>query len=81
MQTRFLQRVAAAANRPIVLVLVNGGPISLPWAAASADVGAIVEAWYGGAEAGTALADVLFGRWVASGGLRGAARDAPCSRG
>jgi beta-glucosidase len=54
-----LLRAVVATGRPVVLVLVNGGPVSVPWAAWH--VGAIVEAWYGGQAAGTALADVLFG--------------------
>lgn len=53
----------------VILVLMNGGPVSVPWAASSPCVGAIVEAWYGGEEAGSALADVLFGAKAPSGRL------------
>lgn len=48
-----------AMNKPIVLVLVNGGPLDLRWA--DENVSAIVEAWYPGAEGGEAVAEVLFG--------------------
>jgi beta-glucosidase len=46
-------------GKPTVLVLFDGRPLALKWAAAN--VPAIVEAWYPGIEAGPAVADVLFG--------------------
>lgn len=51
--------VAAAAGKPVVLVLLNGGALSVTWA--DTHVPAIVEAWYPGQAGGTAVADVLFG--------------------
>jgi beta-glucosidase len=51
--------VAAAAGRPVVLVVLAGSAIALNWA--DAHIPAIVNAWYGGQAAGTAVADVLFG--------------------
>jgi len=51
--------VAAAAGKPVVLVLLNGSALSISWA--DQNVPAIVEAWYPGQAAGTAVADVLFG--------------------
>jgi beta-glucosidase len=47
-------------STPVVLVLLNGGPVSTPFAAEN--VSAIVEAWYGGSEGGNALSNVMFGR-------------------
>ncbi len=44
---------------PIVLVLINGRPVSLEWIADS--VPAIVEAWFPSEEGANAVADVLFG--------------------
>ncbi len=44
---------------PVVLVLVNGRPVTLDWIADS--VPAIVEAWFPSEEGGNAVADVLFG--------------------
>jgi beta-glucosidase len=44
---------------PIVLVLINGRPVSLGWIAES--VPAILEAWFPSEEGGNAVADVLFG--------------------
>jgi beta-glucosidase len=52
-------------GKPLVLVLVNGRPITLSWEALN--VNAILEAWAGGTEAGNAVADVLFGAYNPSG--------------
>ncbi|MFZ0427404.1 MAG: beta-glucosidase BglX [Acidobacteriota bacterium] len=46
-------------GKPVVLVLINGRPLSIPWAAEH--VPAILEAWEPGTEGGNAVADVLFG--------------------
>ena len=65
-QAAFLARLAKANPRTAV-VLVNGSPVSMePWAD---QVPAILEAWYGGQEAGTAIARVLFGATEAGGRL------------
>lgn len=65
-QQQLLETVAAT-GKPIVLVLFNGHPLVLDWAAKQ--VGAIVEAWYPGIEAGNALGDILFGDVNPSGKL------------
>ena len=54
-----LLEAVAATGKPVVLVLVNGRPLDISWAAEH--VPAILEAWYPGVEAGNGLADVLFG--------------------
>jgi beta-glucosidase len=46
-------------GKPIVLVLLNGRPLSINWAAEH--VPAILEAWEPGTEGGNAVADILFG--------------------
>jgi beta-glucosidase len=46
-------------GKPIVLVLLNGRPLSINWAAEH--VPAILEAWQPGTAGGEAVADVLFG--------------------
>ena len=57
----------AAVNPRTVVILTNGGVVSLePWHDSAA---AIVEAWLLGQAGGTALADVLFGRVAPSGRL------------
>ncbi len=48
-----------ATGTPVVLVLINGRPLSISWAAEQ--VPAIVEAWLPGEEGADAVADVLFG--------------------
>ena len=54
-----LLEAAVATGKPIVLVLVNARPLNIAWA--STHVAAILDAWYGGTEAGSAVADLLSG--------------------
>lgn len=56
-----LLKALYATGKPLVVVLVNGRPLALPWVAQHA--AAIVEAWQPGVQAGNALADVLFGKY------------------
>ncbi|MGH7520309.1 MAG: beta-glucosidase BglX [Gemmatimonadales bacterium] len=65
-QQQLLEAVAATGT-PVVLVLMNGRPLVLEWAAEH--VPAILETWYLGVEAGNATADVLFGDANPSGRL------------
>jgi beta-glucosidase len=48
-----------ALGKPVVVVLINGQPLSIPEVAAQAN--ALVEGWYLGQEGGAAMADILFG--------------------
>ncbi len=57
-QERLLERIVAV-GKPTVLVLMSGSAVAANWA--QEHVPAIIEAWYGGQAAGSALADVLFG--------------------
>jgi beta-glucosidase len=57
-QQELLESVVALGKK-VVLVLVNGRPLTIPWAAEN--VPAILEAWQPGTEGGPAVADVLFG--------------------
>jgi len=54
-----LLRAVVALGKPVVLVLLNGRPLSINWAAEH--VPAILEAWEPGSEGGHAVADILFG--------------------
>ena len=54
-------------GKPVVVVLMNGRPLAIPWIAQNAT--AIVEAWWLGTETGNALSDVLFGDYNPSGKL------------
>src|ERR1019366_7911354 len=57
-QEQMLEAVAGS-GKPVVLVLENGRPLDIRWAAEH--VPAILESWYPGTEGGNAVADVLFG--------------------
>ena len=57
-QEELLQAVVAL-GKPVVLVLVNGRPLNIGWAAEN--VPAILEAWEPGSQGGHAIADILFG--------------------
>ena len=65
-QKRLLEAVVATGT-PTVLVLLNGSALAVTWA--DENVPAILEAWYGGQAAGTAIADVLFGAYNPAGRL------------
>lgn len=65
-QADLIRRVAQANPRTVV-VLISGAPVSMtPWLG---KVPAVMQAWYGGMEGGTALAEVLFGKVNPSGKL------------
>jgi beta-glucosidase len=57
-QEQLLEAVAAT-GKPVVLVLENGRPLTIDWAAQH--VQAILEAWYPGEFGGKAIAETLFG--------------------
>lgn len=63
-QLDLLQAVAATGT-PVVLLVMNGRPLDLRWAAEH--VPAILDIWYPGTQGGAAVADLLFGE-VAPGG-------------
>ena len=63
-QLELLQAVAATGT-PVVLLVMNGRPLDLRWAAEH--VPAILDIWYPGTQGGTAVANLLFGD-VAPGG-------------
>jgi beta-glucosidase len=62
-----LFRAVLEANKKVVLVLMNGRPMTIQWA--SEQVPALVEAWLLGSQSGHAIADVLFGDYNPSGKL------------
>ena len=62
-----LLQAVVATGKPVVLVLINGRPISINWA--DKYVPAILEAWYPGSQGGTAIADALFGDYNPGGKL------------
>lgn len=64
---RELLEVVAAQGKPVVLVMLNGRPYTIPEEVKK--VGAVVEAWYPGEKGGSALARILFGEVCPSGKL------------
>lgn len=62
-----LLKAVQATGKPVVLVLINGRPLSINWA--DRFVPAIVEVWYPGSKGGIAVADVLFGDYNPGGKL------------
>ncbi|PAU58833.1 beta-glucosidase BglX [Pseudomonas sp. PICF141] len=64
---RELIKALKATGKPLVLVLMNGRPLSILEENEQAD--AILETWFSGTEGGNAIADVLFGDYNPSGKL------------
>lgn len=64
---RDLLKALQGTGKPIVLVTMNGRPLTLPWEVEN--IPAILVGWFGGCEAGNAIADLLFGDRAPSGRL------------
>lgn len=62
-----LLKALLQTGKPVVLVLFTGRPLALKWE--NENVPAILNVWFGGSEAGYAIADVLFGAVNPSGKL------------
>ncbi len=62
-----LLEAVVATGKPVVLLLINGRPPDISWAAEH--VPAILEAWYPGSQGGHGIADILFGDANPSGHL------------
>ena len=62
-----LMKALQATGKPVVFVMMTGSAIAIPWEAEN--IPAIINAWYGGQSAGTAIADVLFGDYNPAGRL------------
>ncbi len=65
-QLELVQQLVAT-GKPVVVVLMNGRPLAIPWIADNAP--AILETWFLGTQAGNAIADVLFGDYNPAGKL------------
>jgi beta-glucosidase len=62
-----LLKALLKTGKPVVLVLFTGRPLAIKWE--NEHVPAILNVWFGGSEAGDAIADVLFGEVNPSGKL------------
>lgn len=65
-QQKFIKKIQAL-GKPTVLVMLNGSAVSINWE--NDNIPAILEAWYPGQAAGTAIADILFGDYNPAGRL------------
>jgi beta-glucosidase len=61
-----LIEAVAATGKPIVVVLIGGSAVTMPWLD---KVNAVIDAWYPGEAGGQAVADVLFGAYNPAGRL------------
>lgn len=66
LQQRLMEQIVAL-GKPTVLVLMAGSAMSVTWAEQHVD--AILDVWYPGGAGGTAIADVLFGKYSPAGRL------------
>ncbi|CAF1113695.1 unnamed protein product [Adineta steineri] len=64
---KLLLKALFDTGKPVVIVLMNGRPMTLTWEQEYA--AAILETWFAGTEAGNAIADVLFGSYNPAGKL------------
>ena len=62
-----LVQAVHATGKPVVVVLLNGRPLSVNWV--NKHVPGIIEAWFPGAQGGNAIAEILFGDYNPSGKL------------
>lgn len=62
-----LMKALKTTGKPVIFVMMTGSAIATPWE--SENIPAILNAWYGGQSAGTAVADILFGDYNPSGRL------------
>uniref|UniRef100_M8CAF0 Putative beta-D-xylosidase 2 n=1 Tax=Aegilops tauschii TaxID=37682 RepID=M8CAF0_AEGTA len=68
-QTNWINAVAEASPYPIILVIISAGGVDVSFAQNNPKIGAILWAGYPGEEGGTAIADVLFGKYNPGGRL------------
>ena len=65
-QSRFIKKIYAL-GKPTILVLLNGSALAINWE--KKNIPSILETWYPGQAAGTAIADILFGDFNPAGRL------------
>ena len=66
-QVSFLRKISEGNDKPVIVVLTGGSPITMPEVDELAD--AILFAWYPGQQGGNAVADIIFGDVSPSGRL------------
>nr|GLL48062.1 probable beta-D-xylosidase 7 [Ipomoea trifida] len=68
-QESLITSVAEAAKKPVILVLLSGGPVDVSFAKSNPKIGSILWAGYPGEAGGLALAQVIFGDYNPGGKL------------
>lgn len=62
-----LMKALKSTGKPVIFVMMTGSAIAIPWEAEQ--IPAILNSWYGGQAAGTAVADIIFGDYNPAGRL------------
>ncbi|GER52132.1 beta xylosidase [Striga asiatica] len=62
-QQELISRVANASKKPVILVLMSGGPVDITFAKNNPKIGAILWVGYPGQSGGMAIADVIYGKF------------------
>lgn len=62
-----MMKALKATGKPLIFVNMSGSAMGMEWESENAD--AIIQAWYGGQSAGTAIADIISGKYNPSGRL------------
>jgi beta-glucosidase len=62
-----LMKALKTTGKPVIFVMMTGSAVAIPWE--NANLPGIINAWYGGQAAGTAIANVLFGNYNPAGRL------------
>jgi len=62
-----LMKALKTTGKPVIFVMMTGSAIAIPWE--EKNIPGIINAWYGGQSAGTAIADVIFGDYNPAGRL------------
>ncbi|WRX30841.1 Glycoside hydrolase [Theobroma cacao] len=60
-QQKLISSIVRAANKPVILVLLCGGPVDISFAKNDQNIGSIIWAGYPGEAGGQALAEIIFG--------------------
>lgn len=68
-QEKLVYQVSRAAKRPVVLVILSGGPVDVSFAVNDPQISSIIWAGYPGQAGGQALAEIIFGDYNPGGRL------------
>lgn len=72
--------MAESTTKPLVVLLIHGGPIDISDMHAHPRIGGILSAWHPGQVGMSAVADIIFGKRAPSGAWRRRGRGRGCGR-